>query len=204
MIASPIQWKSLRCHYKTYGCKPNYCLRAAHNGFVSTSIHRYITPHQIVSTSMTIMTNVSPTMNLCRHQWQSMTNDNMPTMMNSCRHRYAMYRHLNDNRSWKTSECLSRSMMRMEKWAARTGDTTHNNKRISFCTHNECVSTSIDDASMSIDWWQMNTIGNPQFVIQHCTVKGKEFFRQSAATKNLSPQGNPFSPWLAPTNFHKG
>ena len=35
-----------------------------------------------------------------------------------------------------------------------TGDTMHN-KRISFCTHNEFVSTSIDDASMIIDRWQM-------------------------------------------------
>ena len=161
MIASPIQWKSLRCHYKTYGCKPNYCLRAAHNEFVSTSINRYITPHRIVSTSMTIMTNVPPTMNLCRHQWQSMTNDNMPTM-NSCRHRYAMYRRLNDNRSWQTSECLSLSMT-MDKWTTRAIPCT-TNEYLSAPTMNSCRHQSMMHQWSSIDdkWnYRQPTIRHP-------------------------------------------
>ena len=160
MFASPIQWKSLRCHYKTYSCKPDYCLRAAHNEFVSTSIHRYTTPHQTtVSTSMTIMTNLPPTLNLCRHQCQSMTNDNMPTMMNSCRHRYAMYRRLNDNRSWQTSECLPMSMT-MDKWTARAIPCT-TNEYLSAPTMNSCRHQSMMHQWASIDdKWTSSAIHN--------------------------------------------
>ena len=206
-------------HYKTYDCKPNSmkiftlslqniwlhtellssCRPQWIRVDINTSIHnptpncvdvnddnhddKRAAHNEFVSTSMTI-----------DDKWQHAHNEFVSTSI----------RHVSTSQ-WQLIMTNIRMLVVVNDNGQMnsTGDTMHN-KRISFCTHNEFVSTSIDDASMSIDRWQMNTIGNPQLVIQYCTVKGNNFFRQSAGTKNLSPQGNPFSPWLAPTNFHRG